>query len=98
MLYFFAPNNASSKRSVLLSASIVNLPLMHSSGKHMDPSLAASNFCYATSVDNSFIKEYEISCPILQVMLIFSVLFVNHLMWYGYSMLLEVLTYPLMMA
>ena len=98
MLHFFVPDNVSSKRSILLSTSIVNLPIMYSSGRHTDPSSTASNFRHAISVDNSSIKEYEISCPKQQIMLISSVLFVSNLMCYGNSILLGVLTHPLVIA
>ena len=53
------------------------------------------HFWYTISVDNSSIKEYEIPCPKQQVMLISSVLFVNHFLWYGYSMLVGDLAGPL---
>ena len=71
---------------------------MHSSGRYTDHSSTASKFWYAISVDNSPIKENEIPSPKWQVMLISSMLFVKDLMWYGCSILLGVLTHPLVIT
>ena len=62
---------------------MVNLHIMHSPGRHMDPFSTASNFGYATSLDNSSDKEYWILCPKRHAMLVSSVLFVSNLICYG---------------
>ena len=66
---------------------MLNLPTIHFFGRHTDLSPTTSNFWYDTAVDDSSIKKYEIPCPKRQVMFIGSVLFVNYLMCYAYSML-----------
>ena len=64
---------------MMSSTSVVNVPVLQSSGKHTDPSSAASNLWYAISVDYSSNREKDIPCPKRQVMLINSVLFVKDL-------------------
>ena len=65
---------------------------MHSSGRRIDSSSTVSNFWYAISIDNSSTVKNEIPCPQREVMIISS------LIPYGFSMLLGVLTCPLVIA